>query len=149
MKGCLLLLAPGILLVTGRPGAEDANRKDLEKLQGDWQAASMVIDGMPLPDDDAQAMFRTVKGNQYTVSHFRKQLGRGTFTIDAKASPKRIDARPDGPAGKAGPVLGIYEIEGARFRVCFALQGKERPTDFSAKKGSGHTLTVWEREKSK
>jgi uncharacterized protein (TIGR03067 family) len=146
MKKTFLALAISFLGATGLP-AEDANRKDLERLQGDWQAVSMTIDGMPLPDDDAQALFRTIKGKQYTVFHFSKQLGRGTFTIDASARPRRIDARPDGPAGKAGPMLGIYEIEDGRFRICFAAAGKDRPTNFAAKKGSGHTLSVWEREK--
>jgi len=124
--------------------AADANRKDLDRLQGDWQAVSMSVDGMPLPDDDAQSLFRTVKGSKYTVFFFKKAISSGSFTLDATAKPKRIDAQP---AGKGEAQLGIYELEGNRYRVCFASPGKARPTDFSAKQGSGHTLSVWEREK--
>jgi hypothetical protein len=44
-------------------------------------------------------------------------------------------------------LLGIYELEGNTWKVCYAMPGKERPKDFSAKEGSGQTLAVWEREK--
>jgi uncharacterized protein (TIGR03067 family) len=126
--------------------AEDANDKDLAKMQGDWVVVSMVRDGEKIPDDDAQVYFRTVKGREYTVSRFSKVAGRGTITIDATKRPRTIDALPaNAPNGK--PLLGIYEFEGDRFKVCFAPPGKDRPTDFSASEGSGHTLTVWEPEK--
>jgi uncharacterized protein (TIGR03067 family) len=138
-----VLLGIALLLAAGTPQA-DPNKEDLGKMQGDWEAASMTRDGQKIPDDDAQALFRTVKGNEYTVFHFRKALGKGTFTIDATKKPKIIDAQP---ANLPQPMYGIYEIDGNTFKVCFAGPGGERPTDFSAKKGSGHTLTIWEREK--
>jgi uncharacterized protein (TIGR03067 family) len=125
---------------------DDANKKDLEKMQGDWAAVSMVQDGMKVPDDDAQALFRTVKGDKYTVFRYSEVLAKWSFTIDATKSPKTIDIRkPDDD--KAEPVLGIYEFDGGLFRQCVARPGKDRPTAFEAKEGSGWTLTVWEREK--
>jgi len=44
-------------------------------------------------------------------------------------------------------MLGIYELEGDGYRVCFALVGKPRPSEFTSKSGSGTILQVWEREK--
>jgi len=43
--------------------------------------------------------------------------------------------------------LGIYEVKKDSRKVCLAEQGKERPTEFSAKPGSGHTLAVFKRVK--
>jgi uncharacterized protein (TIGR03067 family) len=117
-------------------------------MQADWAVASMTRDGMALPDDEAQSIFRTVKGDEYTVFLFRQVLSKGRFTVDATRSPRTIDMTPaDGPsAGKA--VLGIYEWMGEdRYRVCYAPPGKDRPADFACKQGSGHTLVVWRREK--
>ena len=143
MRGNTLLgLVTGILIAAAPPEG-DANQKDLEKMQGDWAAVSIVRDGTKLSDDEAQSLFRTVKGNEYTVFLFSKPVGKGTFTIDARKNPKQIDARPAG----AKPLLGIYTLEGERWKMCFAPPGKVRPADFSAKEGSEHTLIVWEREK--
>jgi uncharacterized protein (TIGR03067 family) len=96
----------------------------------------MVRDGEKIPDDDAQSLFRTVKGEEYIISRYDKPAGKGTFKLDAAKKPKAIDAYPGNlPGGK--PMLGIYEINGDRYKLCFAQPGKERPTDFEAKQGSG------------
>jgi uncharacterized protein (TIGR03067 family) len=147
MKTHAWLLAAAACLVAADKPPDDAARKDLEKMQGDWQAARMVVDGYELPADDAQVLFRTVKGDHYTVFRYDKAAGKGTLKLDAAKKPRTVDARPDGPAGAKGPILGIYEFDGDALKLCFATPGKERPKDFEAKAGSGHTLTVWKREK--
>ena len=140
-----LLAAAALLVAADRP--DDANKKDLEKMQGGWSAASTTIDGQKLGDDEAQVIFRTIKDDTYSVSLFDKPLGKGTFTIDATKKPKTMDSRPSTAAKDAPPMLGIYEIDGDTLRTCFAQAGKERPKDFECKAGSGHSLTVWKREK--
>jgi uncharacterized protein (TIGR03067 family) len=147
LRTLLLTLTAG-LLVAAEP-ADDAGKKDLERMQGDWAVHSMTRDGQPLPDDDAQSLFRTVKGDGYTIFRFDKAIGRGTVKLDATKTPRAIDASPaNAPAGSP-PLPGIYEFDGDKLRICFAGPGGERPKDFSCKAGSGHTLTVWEREKKK
>ncbi|HEV3262227.1 MAG TPA: TIGR03067 domain-containing protein [Gemmataceae bacterium] len=139
-------VAAGILIAAG-PSSSNATKRDLEKMQGDWAAVSMVVDGVTLSDDEAQSIFRTVKGNRYTLYLFSKALIKGTFKIDASKKPKTMDVvAADGPE-KGKTVPGIYELDGDRLKVCFAPAGQKRPKDFTAKEGSGHTLTVWEREK--
>jgi uncharacterized protein (TIGR03067 family) len=140
----LLVLA----LASGTEGAEeDAAPENLKKMQGDWVVVSMEVDGMKVPDDDAMALFRTVKGDRYTVSRYRRVIGEGTMKLDATKRPRAIDARPAGDAGKAGAILGIYELDGKKLKLCFARPGMARPTEFRSKEGSGHTLTLWQREK--
>jgi uncharacterized protein (TIGR03067 family) len=144
-----LLLVP--LVVVGLAAAdasrEDAAAEDLKKMQGEWIVVTMEADGMKIPDDDAQALFRNVKGDQYTVSRYRKIAGRGTIKLDATKKPRTIDARPAGSARDANPILGIYEFDGDKLKLCFAPPGQDRPTEFRTTEGSGHTLTVWQREK--
>jgi uncharacterized protein (TIGR03067 family) len=147
MKLRTLILVAACSVLAAETPKEDASRKDLERMQGDWQGVSWVVDGTPVPDDDAQCMFRTIKGDQYIVFRFENPRGKGTLKLDATKTPKTIDALPDGPAAKAGPIAGIYEINGNTLKLCFAPPGKERPKDFTSKAGSGHTLTVWMREK--
>jgi uncharacterized protein (TIGR03067 family) len=138
-----LPLIMSVCLLAAGDASDDASKKDLKKLQGDWAAVSMVVDGDKIPDDEAQALFRTIKDETYTVSRFNKVLGKGTFKLDATKKPKTIDITP----ANGKPILGIYELDDQTFKFCYARPGKERPADFSAKKGSEHTLTVWEREK--
>jgi uncharacterized protein (TIGR03067 family) len=137
----IVLLAGGLL--AARP-TDDPNKADLDKMQGNWAAVSMTVDGTTLSDDEAQSIFRTVKGDAYSVLLFSKVLGTGTFRIDATKTPKHIDAFPGSRKGVT--MKGVYELDGKRLRVCFSGPGKERPADLTSKSGSGRTLTVWERE---
>jgi uncharacterized protein (TIGR03067 family) len=145
LKLFLLAIASALLAADSPP--DDATKKDLDKMQGDWVGASFIRDGEKADADDAQSLFRTVKDNTYTVSRFDKQIGKGTFTLDATKKPKTIDAVPAGTKDKSKTMHGIYDLNGDTLKICMAPPGKDQPTDFTAKEGSGHTLTVWEREK--
>jgi uncharacterized protein (TIGR03067 family) len=134
--------------------AADASAADRAKMQGDWMAVSMMVNGSKLADDEAQILFRTVTGEKYTVFRFSNPIGQGTFKIDATKRPKTIDSTPAGSrsagaaaTGKSKPILGIYELDGDTLKICNSLPGKPRPTDFAAKTGSSHTRIVWQREK--
>jgi len=142
-----------------KTAAADASAADRAKMQGDWMAVSMTVNGSKLADDEAQILFRTVTGEKYTVFRFSNPIGQGTFKIDATKRPKTIDSTPASttPAtspsagksvpAKSKPILGIYELDGDTLKICNSLSGKPRPTDFAAKTGSSHTCIVWQREK--
>lgn len=142
----IILIAAGLLVAADAP-KNDPNQADLKKMQGDWALASMTRDGMKTPDDAAQTIFRTVKGDQYTVLRFDKAIGKGTFKIDATKKPKTVDFFPDGTKDKTKAMHGIYEFDGAKLKYCYAPAGKDRPTTFSSKDGETQTLAIWEREK--
>jgi uncharacterized protein (TIGR03067 family) len=140
-------LLPGVLAVFVLAAGEsaDPSKKDLERMQGDWAAESMMRDGQKFPDEDAQAYFRTVKGDTYTVFRFSKVSGKGTMKLDATKNPKTIDVTPDG--GKIQPMAGIYSLEGDILTLCTGQPGKPRPTKLASEPDSGITLAVWKREK--
>jgi uncharacterized protein (TIGR03067 family) len=140
-------LLPSALAVFVLAAADpaDASKKDLDRMQGDWAAESMVRDGQQFPDEDAQAYFRTIKGDSYTVFRFSKAAGKGTMKLDATKNPKTVDFTPDG--GKSPPLAGIYSLEGDTLTLCYGLPGKPRPTKLASEPDSGNTLSVWKREK--
>ena len=147
MKRTSILLLV-LVFASGAEGPkDDAAAKDLKRMEGDWAAVSIEVDGMKIPVEDAMALFRSVKGDQYTVSRYRKVVGKGTIRLDATKKPRAIDALPAGASGEGKSLLGIYEFDGNKLKLCFARPGVARPTEFSAKEDSGHTLTVWQREK--
>ena len=44
-------------------------------------------------------------------------------------------------------MVGIYQQEGNRLKVCLDLSGKDRPREFKTKSGSNAILLVFKREK--
>jgi uncharacterized protein (TIGR03067 family) len=132
--------------------ADDRGAKnDLDKLQGHWVVIASTADGRKTAMGKIR-IERTIEGKNYTVTIHNGDdelvLG-GTIKLDPTKKPRTIDAtRTDGSdQGKA--MLGIYELEGDTQRVCFAPVGRERPTEFSSKAGTGHVLTIWKRAEAK
>ena len=134
----LFILAAGLLL-----GADDP-KKELDKLQGEWSAVSLERDGNKLPDEMLKTVKRTVTGESYTIA-FGEMMFKGTFKIDVSKTPKTIDIVRE--EDKDTPIKGIYELDGDTYKVCYGAPGKDRPTEFSAKEGSGNTMSVWKKAK--
>lgn len=141
----ILSLTITAMLTCSAVAKEDPHAVDLAKMQGDWMVATMKTGGMDVPAEEAQSLFRSIEGNRYKIARYTKTIGQGTFKLDATQSPKTIDSQPDAPPdGK--PILGIYEFDGDKLRICNARPGQPRPKNFEAKNYTGHTTTVWERE---
>jgi uncharacterized protein (TIGR03067 family) len=119
---------------------------DLERLQGTWATAAMIIDGWTIPEVALTQRRVIIIDDKYVVVDENRTLRRGTFRIDAAATPKRIDTRPaDGPnAGQVNP--GIYEFVGDLLRLCYAPPGRPRPVDFTSSLGSGQWLVTDRKE---
>jgi uncharacterized protein (TIGR03067 family) len=124
---------------------DDPNKKDQDAMQGDWACESYVVGGGALDDDNAQSIFRTNKGDTYTLYLFRKKIGGGTFKLDATKTPRQIDLIPEGK-GKEATVKGIYKLQKGTLTICAGDPGKDRPAAFESKMGTGHTLSVWKKE---
>jgi uncharacterized protein (TIGR03067 family) len=141
---CVVVLADGVLTAGG---AKDA-RKELKKLQGTWMLVSGARDGKKFTDEEIKQSRLIIKGNRFSIPKSDVGTGQeGTFTIDPGKTPKQMDATTGSGPDKGKTWLGIYELEGETYKVCFAPPGKDRPKEFSSKPGSGRLLQVWEREK--
>jgi uncharacterized protein (TIGR03067 family) len=136
-----------ILVLVGTTGAQDAVKKEMAQLDGEWSMVSGEADGMAMPKEMASTGKRVAKDGETTITMGGQVYFKAKFTIDPTKTPKAIDyAMMEGPT-KGQTHLGIYELDGDTVKFCFAAPGQARPTDFTAKQGSQRTLSVWKRDK--
>jgi uncharacterized protein (TIGR03067 family) len=130
---------------------DDATKKDLEALQGEWRASEVTSEGQKTSDTEAR-MFRIgVKGDVLTLGAGGEDR-KARFKIDPAKTPKEIDLTwLDGP-GKGSTIPGIYAIEKGRWKLCVPNPRKEeagdRPKTFTAAAGEGRMLFLLEPAKS-
>ncbi|MBI3462733.1 MAG: TIGR03067 domain-containing protein [Planctomycetes bacterium] len=111
---------------------------------GPWKLIDTVVDGRELPV--APGTMMEIRGESYTVTIGGKMVESGTLKHgEPGKDPHEIDFMPTlGP--NAGKILaGIYRIEQDISLGCHAAPGQPRPTEFSSKPGSGHSLSIWRR----
>ena len=141
MRAMLLALAVCLL----GAAEEDAVRKEMSRLEGEWSMVSGEIDRQPLPAEYVKGAKRTARDGETTVMIGGRLFMKARYTVDSGKSPKAIDyAMTDGPT-KGKTQLGIYELDGDTVKFCFAAPGKERPKEFTTAAGRGRTLSVWKR----
>ena len=136
-----------VLVVAGVVGADDAVKKEMSLLEGDWSMVSGQANGQEMPKDTVKTGKRTAKDGETTITINGQVYFKAKFAIDPTKKPKAIDyTMTEGPT-KGKTHLGIYEVDGDTVKFCFAAPGEERPTAFTAKEGSQRTLSVWKRDK--
>jgi uncharacterized protein (TIGR03067 family) len=109
------------------------------ELEGDWRMVSCVRDGYPLEPMLLKSGRRIGKGSETTTLFGSQVFMKARYAVDRTKKPKTIDFF----LGDGQTQHGIYEMEGANFKVCFGAPGQPRPTEFKSEQGDGRTLTVW------
>ena len=140
-----LLFVPVSLTGAPAPKAakEEAIKADVAKLQGRWRVVSFQKDGEERSADSLQLMDElTFKDRDYYWGD-RDTPSGAIDDIDPTEKPKRITYKSAWDTHE----YGIYLIEGDVFMDCFADTEKKRPTEFTSKPDSGHTLVVYKRVK--
>jgi uncharacterized protein (TIGR03067 family) len=132
-------------LISGADPAEDA-KKEIEKFRGTWKWISMESEGTKLPEATFKDSRLIMDGDKF-IARDPKETLSGTFTVSVIRKPKTIDVIFDEGPEKGKVFKGIYELEGDTYKVCIALPGKDRPTEFVSKPESGQVLQVLRREK--
>jgi len=137
------VLALSLLLAAD---GKDSALSDQQKLQGKWTITSAVMDGNKVPKGQLRGSL-LFKGDKYSYSTAGGDKGGGTFRIDPSKKPKFLDSIPsDGPV-KGMTVEQIYELDGDILKICLALPGNERPTEFKSEPGSNRMLFTYKRAK--
>jgi uncharacterized protein (TIGR03067 family) len=150
---CFLLFTTGAIMAADGPTKDDPSKGDLDKLRGTWLTVSLVNDGKTLVDEktppkEGPATTLVYDGNKWMIKVGGKTVATGVFKIDSTKKPKEIDIMDETGVKNDKTKLGIFELDGDVYKFCLAPDGKPRPTDFTSKGGSGHSLGVSKREKS-
>lgn len=127
---------------------EEATRKDRKLIEGTWRIVSLEINGNKAMDEDARKL--TVvngPGEKWSLLSEGNEVAKGTNSLGPTKNPKTIDFTITEGGGKGNTHLGIYELGEKSRKLCFALPGKDRPTEFSSAPGSEHILVTFERVK--
>jgi uncharacterized protein (TIGR03067 family) len=145
--GFALLIAMTSLAAAG-DDKDKAIKEDRKKYEGTWQVVSLEVDGKKTAEEDAKKI--TVvneRDGKWAIEVEGKVVARGTSEIDPTKKPKTVDLTVTEGDNKGQTALGIYEFKDDTRKVCLAPAGKERPTEFSSKAGSGHILALLKRVK--
>jgi uncharacterized protein (TIGR03067 family) len=121
--------------------------KEVKKFQGTWTFESSEAGGTKLPPDVLKSLVVVFEGNKHTVKKGDVVLQAGTQKLDPSKSPKTIDVTMTEGPQKGTVMLGIYEFDGDKLKVCFDPQGKQRPTEFKSPPGSENFVNVHKRLK--
>jgi uncharacterized protein (TIGR03067 family) len=115
-------------------------------LDGKWTVESLTRDGKA--DETMKGATREHAGEKYSVtpkSGSNAIAVAGTFTLDE--GKKTIDMKPSSGRYKDKTLLGIYKQDGDTLTIAFAEPGKDRPTAFESKEGTGVVVAVHKKVK--
>jgi uncharacterized protein (TIGR03067 family) len=128
---------------------DDAGKEELKRLAGTWQAVSYELDGKKASEEDMKKIRLLIdadgnakaqsEGKTFIASRIKVDPAKRLKTMDITFTEGEV------APGKTAP--GIYKLEGETLTICRAAPGKDRPTEFTGKAGTGLTLMVYQKAK--
>jgi uncharacterized protein (TIGR03067 family) len=146
-RGLTAAFALAMASLVGLPAAAQAN--DHQAMAGTWQVISIDANGTL---DDSENVRRIMVINEpngdWALVMNGDTVARGTSFVDEETNPKTVDltiteTNDGNNVGRTYP--GIYELGEKTRRVCLAMDGGERPTQFFSAAASGHVLVTYEK----
>jgi uncharacterized protein (TIGR03067 family) len=133
-------------LSTSALAGADAAKDDAKNLEGTWLVVSAEVDSVKLPEETAKSIKLVLKGDHYQVI-LGEGTDEGTFKVLPDKSPKAMDITGTKGPNKGKTYKAIYELKDDTLKICYGLDGKQRPTDFSTKADSKRFLVTYKRQK--
>jgi RNA polymerase sigma factor (sigma-70 family) len=129
------------------PKKEAAAEDDRELLEGAWPGVSMEFNGQFQNLGPNQGITFTFTRDKVKVlcTLFDVWNGEFAYRVNSEALPKTIDLISLDPnANGRVELVGIYELKGDTFKICFGGAENGRPTEFVGK--GNHFIWVFKRE---
>jgi uncharacterized protein (TIGR03067 family) len=115
----------------------------LKRLQGEWTAVKIVLDGRELPAAMLTTGLRSATRHEVKITFAGQLMIHAQVRLDEGADPIHIDYyNLHGPA-KGSIQHGIMKWAGEEACFNMAAAGRPRPDDFTCPAGSGRTLSQW------
>ena len=135
----------GFVILLCGPTAAEEKKDDAKAMNGLWNVEKATFRGTDATDAFKEAKL-TITDGKYSVE-FSGQTDEGTLKLDATKKPKTMDVLcTEGPnKGKTFP--SIYELDGDTLKICYTLEGKDRPAGFESKEGTETLLVTYKRAK--
>lgn len=139
------ILSVGLMLSLSAAFADDKKdtKYDHEKALGKWSMSEGKLMGKALDDNAKKGIYVIEKDRFRIQGEDGKDIWVMEFTLNAKANPAEVDmVITTAPAEEAKKMkgLGIVELDGDTFRLCYDPSGKERPKKFEG--DAYHTFTL-------
>ena len=143
MRGAPLSWSIGSLLAV--VVATGVLAQDAGSIQGAWTVVSADRDAKATTEVAGHRL--TFSGDTFGIQHEGLSLFRGTYAVDASRKPASIDFLHSDGTLKGKSWKGIYRFDGETLLICDNAPdpSKPRPTQFSAKAGSGYICIVFKR----
>ena len=125
---------------------DEKEKKARDELQGTWLPRSAELDGEKLSDQDIKSIKLVVTDDKYKVT-VGDSVDEGTFTLDTSSDPRGMEIKGTSGPNKGKTIPAIYELKEDTLKVCYNLEGKDRPTEFKTNAGSKFYLVTYKREK--
>ena len=141
----LVLCTAGLLIATELP-AQENDKQELEKLQGEWVMVSREGQrAEKIPADYVEESKLTIKGDRWT-STYRDNVTNSTVRIDPSKEPKTLDRLFETARNRMIKRLCIYKLENSTLTICSesGSDGVLRPKEFNTGKDGG-ILIVFKR----
>jgi uncharacterized protein (TIGR03067 family) len=111
--------------------------EQLRALEGTWEFASLVVDGQTMPAQAMSSSRLLIDGDRFRTES-PEATYEGVFNINVEAQPHEIDIEFVAGPEAGNWNFGIFRLEGDQLELCLDLNGRPRPTEFRAARGSGH-----------
>ncbi len=141
----LSIVSPAPTQPKEKSAREEASRKELQKFQGTWVIESQELDGKAAKTEEIKARTYFCGADVFVVRKGNELLQLGVQKVDPSKSPKTINVTVTKGLYQGETMLGIYEIEGDRLKVCFDIEGQNRPREFKTSAKEGRFLAVYKR----
>jgi uncharacterized protein (TIGR03067 family) len=141
-----IFIVPIAVVLLAQQGAQDAEKKERELLQGTWAMAALEVDGKDVGVDKVQGTVLTIKGDRYSVKTQKTEISC-VIRLDPKKDPPTIDMVFTDPATGEKTHKGIYKFKGDTLQICRGLGAEQpRPDQLATWPNTGYFVVTWKRQ---
>jgi uncharacterized protein (TIGR03067 family) len=116
-------------------------------IEGTWIPISAELGNQPFPERLFTTMRLILTEDSYTAI-VGSVTDKGTLTLHESDKPSTMDILGTEGPNKGKTIPAIFELNGETLKVCYDLEGKNRPHDFHTEPRTQQFLVSYRKEKT-